>query len=140
MLQLITQDFDLPVPLLEAKLHLRVDHDDEDLMIDSYIRAASARLDGPDGYLGRCLTPKVWRLGLNQLRGTIPLPWSLTLTDTPALLFPSRRFPTVPVTGEAAAFALVVVLELPGLLQPRSALCFLHFPSTHRGPQVLRRC
>ena len=38
------------------------------------------------------------------MRGTIPLPWSLTLTDTPALLFPSRRFPTVPVTGEAAAF------------------------------------
>jgi len=74
MLELITQDFDLPVPLHEARLHLRVDHDDEDLMIDSYIRAASARLDGPDGYLGRCLTPKVWRLGLNQLRGTITLP------------------------------------------------------------------
>ena len=74
MLQLITQEVDLPISLEEARLHLRVDHDDEDLMIDSYIRAASARLDGPDGYLGRCLTPKVWRLDLNQLHGTITLP------------------------------------------------------------------
>ena len=44
-----------PEPLVEldlAKAHLRVDHDDDNTLIAAYIAAASARIDGPDGWLG----------------------------------------------------------------------------------------
>ena len=47
-----------PEPLVEldlAKRHLRVDHDDDDTLISAYIAAASAQIDGPDGWLGRAI-------------------------------------------------------------------------------------
>lgn len=50
-----------PLVILEdLKLHLRVDHDDEDLLISSLGEAALAHLDGPQGVLGRCIQPQVW--------------------------------------------------------------------------------
>lgn len=74
MLKLISAPFDMPVSLAEAKEHLRVDHDDEDATLAGYINAATDRLNGPDGYLGRCLTRQVWRLDLAELQGAITLP------------------------------------------------------------------
>lgn len=47
-----------PEPLVElelAKAHLRVDHDDDDALIEAFIAAASADLDGPEGWMGRAL-------------------------------------------------------------------------------------
>jgi len=43
------------LPLDDVKRHLRVDHDDEDDLIEGLIQAAVATLDGPDGWLGRAL-------------------------------------------------------------------------------------
>ena len=43
------------VPLDEAKLHLRVDFDDDDALIEGAIAAVSAAIDGPDGWLGRAI-------------------------------------------------------------------------------------
>ena len=74
MLHLITPSVEMPVLLAEAKLHLRVDFDDDDTAIAAMISAAVGRFDGPDGYLGRCLMPQVWRLDLDELRGAITLP------------------------------------------------------------------
>src|SRR5690606_1371817 len=58
---LITPPAIQPVTLAEAKLHLRVDHNDEDTLIESLIRAATEHLDGWTGILGRYLVEQVWR-------------------------------------------------------------------------------
>lgn len=38
-----------------AKAHLRVDHNDHDVLIRAHIEASAAWLDGPKGWLGLCL-------------------------------------------------------------------------------------
>ena len=43
------------VSLPEVKRHLRVDHVDDDALIESYTLAATTWLDGPSGWLGRAL-------------------------------------------------------------------------------------
>ncbi len=58
---LITPPAIQPVSLAEAKLHLRVDHNDEDTLIESLTRAATEHSDGWNGILGRCLVEQVWR-------------------------------------------------------------------------------
>lgn len=55
------------VPLLsleEAKVHCRVDTDDEDGLIEGLIAAATDHLDGWSGILGRCLVNQQWQIGL----------------------------------------------------------------------------
>ena len=56
------------VSLDEAKLHLKlIDHDDDDTLIEGYVEAATAHLDGPDGWLGRAL-------GVQTLEARFDLP------------------------------------------------------------------
>lgn len=55
------------VPLLsleEAKVHCRIDADDEDGLIEGLIAAATDHLDGWSGILGRCLVNQQWQIGL----------------------------------------------------------------------------
>lgn len=58
---LVTPPAIQPVTLTDAKLHLRVDHNDENTQIEGLIRAATEHLDGWTGILGRCLAEQVWR-------------------------------------------------------------------------------
>lgn len=44
-----------------AKAHLRVERGDHDDLIRTYIEAAASWLDGPQGWLGRCLGPQTLR-------------------------------------------------------------------------------
>lgn len=60
--------------LPEVKQHLRVDHAEEDALIDGLIDAAHSYLDGLDGPLGRCLTTQTWRLHL-PTKGAYRLPY-----------------------------------------------------------------
>jgi uncharacterized phiE125 gp8 family phage protein len=63
-----------PVTLAEAKLHLRVDHADEDTLIDSLIAACVQRLDGWAGVLGRALVTQTWRQDYERFEPRMRLP------------------------------------------------------------------
>lgn len=66
-----------PVTLDELKDHLRVEFIDDDERLASYIAAATKRLDGRDGRLGRCLKPQTWELVLDCFPKSmidVPLP------------------------------------------------------------------
>jgi uncharacterized phiE125 gp8 family phage protein len=57
----VSQPTTTPVSLIEAKAHLRVDHNDDDTLIGSLIAAAVDHLDGWSGILGRALVTQTWR-------------------------------------------------------------------------------
>lgn len=62
----------LPVDLDAAKAGLRIEHDDEDDLIESLIAAAT---DDAENRLHRALLPQTWELSLDALPGRIVLPW-----------------------------------------------------------------
>ncbi|WP_170865633.1 head-tail connector protein [Wenxinia saemankumensis] len=64
-----------PVSLDEAKAHLRIDGDDEDLLISSLIEAATGHLDGADGVLGRCLVTQTWTVRFDYWASVLRLPF-----------------------------------------------------------------
>lgn len=70
----ITPPTALVITLAEAREHLRVSHDDEDLLIQSLIDAAVSWLDGWDGVLGRCIMPQTWRISPADLTAGFRLP------------------------------------------------------------------
>lgn len=53
-----------PVSLEEARLHCRVDANDDDAVISAFIDAAIVYLDGWSGVLGRCIVNQGWRQSL----------------------------------------------------------------------------
>lgn len=88
-LTLDTPPVNLAVSLADAKSHLRVDHEDEDILIRNYIIAATERLDGRLGILGRCLITQTWTMRLDSFPASIALPFapvqsitSIDYTDT----------------------------------------------------------
>lgn len=46
------------IPLEDVKEHLRVTFNDHDTLITGYVATAIGHLDGPDGWLGRAITPQ----------------------------------------------------------------------------------
>ena len=69
----------------EAKAQARVAHDDEDLLIQQYIDAATAWLDGPAGILGRCLVTQTWRAEIDAVAGPIRLPFPDSVVENALL-------------------------------------------------------
>lgn len=64
-----------PITLEEAKTQVRVNHDDEDMLIQHYVDAAIAWLDGPAWILGRSLVTQSWQMNLDAVTGPILLPF-----------------------------------------------------------------
>lgn len=50
------------IGLEDVKRHCRVDHDDDDAILEEYIAAAVRKLDGYSGTLGRALITQTWRM------------------------------------------------------------------------------
>lgn len=94
---LVTPPDAAPVSLVEAKAHLRVDHDDDDAVIAAMVEAATALLDGWRGVLGRAMVTQTWRQDLRAW------PWGrkLYLTVDPALEIVAIRY--WPADGGAQA-------------------------------------
>lgn len=69
----------------ETKAHLRVDHDEEDELIEGMIAAAQAYLEGPFGVLGRTIMKQTWTGSLSiwpaQAYVEIPLPPLVSVTE-----------------------------------------------------------
>lgn len=69
-----------PLPVVsveEARRHLRVEHSEDDALIEGLIAAATAWLDGPDSWLGRAIGGQVleWRLDSWPCRDGFTLPY-----------------------------------------------------------------
>jgi uncharacterized phiE125 gp8 family phage protein len=88
---LIAPPSETPVSLEEAKLHCRVDSDDEDTLVAALISAATGHLDGVSGTLGRCIMAQTWSQEYEIASGDLVLP-----------LGPVSS--VVSVTSEAGAF------------------------------------
>ncbi|MBL0374030.1 phage head-tail connector protein [Rhizobium sp. KVB221] len=66
---------EMPISLVEAKTHLRVDHSDDDTLIAGLIASAVDHLDGWTGILGRALVTQTWRQDFPQFCfRNLPLP------------------------------------------------------------------
>lgn len=61
----VTPPATLALSVEDAKLHLRVEHDDDDDLIEDCINAAIGELDAPKGWLGRALFTRTQRLTLD---------------------------------------------------------------------------
>lgn len=68
------RDIELPVNADDARAQLRLDDEDDDLLIDAMIRAATEHLDGWTGILGRALMPQTWRQDYACFEDRLSLP------------------------------------------------------------------
>ena len=60
--------------IVEAKAQARVDGDDEDALIQTYLDAATSWVDGFDGVLGRCVMSQTWQASADEVAcGPVPL-------------------------------------------------------------------
>lgn len=91
------------VSLDEAKAHLR-DPEGEDSLIEGYIAAASAWIDGPAGWLGRSIGEQTLELRTNVFSGCARLPYGPVIDVTEVRYVDSAGVDRV---LEASAYELV---------------------------------
>jgi uncharacterized phiE125 gp8 family phage protein len=75
MIEVLEAPADPIVSLAEMKQHLRVDHTDDDQLIEAYTSAASARVDGPASITGRTFRPTRLRASFHSFGSKICLPY-----------------------------------------------------------------
>lgn len=66
----LTAPAKLPVSLNEFLAHERVDADDDAAIINTYLAAATGRVDGWNGILGAALITQVWQADFDQFPGS----------------------------------------------------------------------
>lgn len=63
-----------PISLTEAKLHLRIDSNDEDALVTALVSSAVAYFDGYSGVLGRALVTQTWQQDFSAFGDMMRLP------------------------------------------------------------------
>lgn len=58
--RLVTPPTALPVTTQEVKLNLGIETSKDDFILGSFISSVTSRLDGYNGYLGRCILQQTW--------------------------------------------------------------------------------
>lgn len=90
-LRLITPPALEPIGLAEAKRHLRIDQDDDDVLVDSLIKIARQDLDGREGRgMGLALITQTWELVLDLF----PI-WEIRLPLRPLQTIESIKYDDV---------------------------------------------
>lgn len=56
----VTRASDLPIAVAELKDYMRVDHDDEDAVIEAFLHSAIRKIEGPDG-IGYAFRRQTWQ-------------------------------------------------------------------------------
>lgn len=81
MLTLVTPPAATPVSLDEARAHCKADTAD-DTLLQVYLDAAVAHVDGAEGVLGRCLVTQTWDYKLDAFPETIKVPLPILASVT----------------------------------------------------------
>ncbi len=63
----------------EAKAQCRIDHDDDDTLIDRLIKVSREKIEGPDG-IGLCFVSQGWRMTLDCFPAQIRIPMGPVLS------------------------------------------------------------
>lgn len=114
-LSLVTGPSAYPISLAEAKAHLRVDGDEEDAQIDALIAAATAEIDGKNGWLGRALCTQTWKFTLPEFPyGGIRLPLAPLRSITALKYYDTSG---TLQTWDASNYQVLTDLE-PGIVEP----------------------
>lgn len=71
----VTAPAALPVSVAEAKAHLRIDHIDDDALLEDLLASAVDHLDGYAGILGRCMVTQTWRQDFQEWDWRLRLPF-----------------------------------------------------------------
>lgn len=59
----------------DIKLHCRVDHSEDDALLDALVKSAESYLDGYSGALGLCLFDQTWAQSFTQFDSQMTLPF-----------------------------------------------------------------
>lgn len=73
------------VTLIQAKKHLRIDHSDDDDLIQAYVAAAQGAIEGPTG-IGVLLLDQDWEIYLDNWPKVIEIPLG-PITDVSAITY-----------------------------------------------------
>jgi len=130
-LTLITGPTVEPVTLAEAKAHLRIDHSEEDSLIEALITAAREHIDGKAGWLGRALVEQTWELSLTRFPDDairLPLPPLVEVTSV-------TYVDTAGATQPRSAALYQVLRHDPALIVPAYGQAW---PSTREMPEAVK--
>lgn len=90
-LRLITPPARRPVSLAQAKGHLRIEHNDDDALIETCIGVAASALDGASGELGRALVRQSWVWTLDAFPYAYGHPLGTGWHNMPGRMIPDLR-------------------------------------------------
>lgn len=118
------------VSLAAVKAHLRVDHSEEDELIEAYMVAAEQRLEGLYGITGRAFRPQRYRVSFGRFGPSLCLPFPPTIS-VDALTYLDNN-------GDEQSFAQAGNWRVIGIGSPRGAVIVpedgVSWPSLYATP------